>query len=90
MRALPVIQRIERVATVHSRGRRAMVALLAGVALAMAVRATTPWVSLGLVAGVLVFGCLAVCVLTAFLDERAWRDVNRSLEQLRRDRADRT
>lgn len=90
MRALPVIQRIERVATVHSRGRRAMVALLAGVALAMAVRAMTPWVSLGLVAGVLVFGCLAVCVLTAFLDERAWRDVNRSLELLRRDRADRT
>jgi hypothetical protein len=64
-----------------------MAALLAGAVLAIAVRAAAPWISLGLVAGVLVFGCLAVCVLTAWLDERAWRGVQHDLEELRRGRS---
>jgi hypothetical protein len=63
-----------------------MAALLAGAVLAIAVRAAAPWISLGLVAGVLVFGCLAVCVLTAWLDERVWRGVQHDLEELRRGR----
>ena len=86
MRVPSVSQRIEHVATVHRRGRHAMAALLAGAVLAIAVRAAAPWISLGLVAGVLVFGCLAVCVLTAWLDERAWRGVQHDLEELRRGR----
>lgn len=63
-----------------------MTALLAGAALAIALRAVAPWISLGLVAGVLVFGCLAVCVLTALFDERAWRGVQHELDELRRRR----
>ena len=86
MRVPSVSQRIEHVATVHRRGRRAMAALLAGAALTIAVRAAAPWISLGLVAGVLVFGCLAVCVLTAWFDERAWRGVQHELDELRRRR----
>ena len=86
MRLLSVNQRIEHVAAIHRRGRRGMAVLLLGVALAIAVRAATPWISLGVVAGVLVFGCLAVCVVTAFLDEPAWRGVEHELEQLRRNR----
>jgi hypothetical protein len=66
-----------------------MAALLVVAAFAILTRAAVPWISLGVVAGVLVFGCLAVCVLTAFLDERAWRGVEHELEQLRRERAHR-
>lgn len=43
-------------------------------------------VSLGLVAGVLVLGCLGVCVVTAFADERAWRAVQREVDRLRGER----
>ena len=85
----PVTQRIEHVATVHRRGRRAMAAVLAVAALAIVVSAGAPWISLGLVAGVSVFGCLAVCVLTAWFDERAWRGVQHELDELRRQRDDR-
>lgn len=86
MRVPSVSQRIEHVATVNRWGRHAMAALLAGAALAIAVRAAVPWISLGLVAGVLVLGCLAVCVLTALFDERAWRGVQHEVDELRRRR----
>ena len=84
-----VSQRIEHVAAVRKRGRRAMAAVLAIAVVAIVARVGVPWISLGLVAGVLVLGCLAVCVLTAIFDERAWRGVEHELEQLRRERADR-
>ena len=86
MLSSPVSQRIGNATAVRTWGRRVMTVLLAGAAIATAARAVAPWISLGVVAGVLVFGCLAVCVLTAILDERAWRGVEHELQQLRRER----
>ena len=85
----PVSKRIEHVSAVRRGGRRVMATLLVVAALAIVTRVAVPWVSLGVVAGGLVFGCLAVCVLTALLDERAWRGVEHELEELRRERAPR-
>ena len=44
-------------------------------------------VSLGLIAGLLVLACIGVCVFTALYDEWTWREVQRELERLRRERA---
>lgn len=86
----PVSQRIEHVTAVRRRGRRAMAFVLVAAAVAVAARAAAPWISLGIVAGLLVLGCLAVCVFAAISDERAWRGVEHELEQLRRDREHRS
>ena len=85
----PISQRIEHVAALQRRGRRVMAVLLAVAAVAIVARLGAPWISLGVVAGVLVFGCLAVCVLTAIFEERAWRGVEHELERIRRERANR-
>lgn len=77
-------KRIELVTAVRRSGLRAMSALLVVAAFAILTRVAVPWISLGVVAGVLVFGCLAVCVLTAVLDGRAWRGIEHDLELLRR------
>ena len=87
MVAPPVSQRIEHVTAVRRRGRRAMAVLLVVAPVAVGAWLVAPSISLGIVAGVLVLGCLAVCVFTAVSDERAWRGVEHELDQLRRERA---
>lgn len=85
----PVSRRVDHVTAVRKRARRVMAVLLAVAAVVVVARVAVPRISLGVVAGLLVFGCLAVCVLTAIFDQRAWRGVEHELEQLRRERAHR-
>lgn len=79
----PITQAIHHVVAVRRRGRQAMVLLFTAGTVGAVTRVAAPWITIGLVAGVLVFACLAVCVLTAIVDERAWRGVRYELGQLR-------
>lgn len=86
MMSSPLTRSIEHVSVVGRRGRVAMAVVFAGAGVAVAARFVAPWISLGLVAGVLVLGCLAVCVFTAIYDERSWRAVQHELDKLGRQR----
>ncbi len=87
MSPAPIPQLLARSAVGRRRGRRVMALVFAaGVGALFVGTVAAPWLSLGLVAGLLVVGCLSVCVLTVVLDERTWRSVQRELDRLQHDR----
>lgn len=79
-----ILTGVRTLSSVRRRARTMMALILAVTgALVIARALTSVSISLGLVAGLLVLACLALCVFTALYDEHTWRGVERELERLR-------
>lgn len=77
-----IVTAVRTLGSIRRRARKVMMLILAVTAALVIARALTAVsISLGLVAGLLVIACLALCVFTALYDEHTWRGVER--ERLR-------
>ena len=88
MASRTIVDVAERSRCVRRRAQFTMMGVFGAFALLGAARLAVDgrWPPAGLIAGVAILACLGLCVFTAVYDERAWRGVERDLENLRRSR----